>query len=119
MVASLATMYIKMKVFIEQFRNRREEVWEPDCLSERAKKIQKHKKRLTSTGKAIKMIYASMMIGCLECVPMGVLQILYSQVVQENDLMTTLSLVTTWGYKASPPPPAPWRYFVLLAVARQ
>ena len=69
-VASLVSLSIKIKVFIVQFRNRREQVWELDGLSKRAKKLRVHQKRLVSTGKTITMIYASMLIGGLECIPM-------------------------------------------------
>ena len=38
------------------------------------KKLQTHQKRLAHTTGSIYMLYASMMVGVAECVPLGILQ---------------------------------------------
>ena len=42
------------------------------------------------------MIYSSMMVGAAECLPLGILQIVYSLRVGKLDVIGMLSLVTTW-----------------------
>ena len=67
---------MKMKVFVQQLRERRNELSDLDesALTEQAKKLKKHIKRLVKTTRTIHMTYTSMMVGIAECVPLGVLQ---------------------------------------------
>ena len=67
---------MKMKVFVQQLRERRIElsVLDEGALTEQSKKLNKHIKRLVKTTRTIHMTYASMMVGIAECVPLGVLQ---------------------------------------------
>ena len=45
------------------------------CLGNREIKLRKHQKRLNSTRRTLWMMYASMMVGALECCPQGILQV--------------------------------------------
>jgi ABC-type phosphate/phosphonate transport system permease subunit len=85
-VVSSVSMFIKVKVrqfpmihdqhsvhqvFVHQFRARREDLSVLDeHPDEHVKKLRKHQKRMTKTSKTIQMIYASMLVGALECLPM-------------------------------------------------
>ena len=98
-----------------------------------ASQFAKHRKRLTKTRRAISLIYTSMyvgacvlrmdetvkalgdrpisifarLIGCAECLPLGILQVLYLIKVTRSegsecaaggmDLLSSLSLITTWS----------------------
>jgi len=60
-------------------------------------KLEKHNNRLTKIKRQIRLVYSSTLVGFFECLPLGVLQIMYSlQCSGQSDMMSQLSLVTTW-----------------------
>jgi hypothetical protein len=128
---------LKVQVFLAQLRERRNALTELDIEQSKVdRKLKAHQKRLTKTSKSIQMLYSSMMVwmhrnlhssitqgtcsqvGAFECLPLGILQIIYSMRVAERspkkiNLMGmlglraitddnfgmcsgTASLVTTW-----------------------
>jgi len=106
---------LKLIVFIHQLRNRRDELELANDKNDRANKLQDHKKRLTKTLRSIRLIYASLLVGCAECIPLGILQIMYSLRVAEKDAWGSISLVTTWlglGLKVAKVPELQtlWKY---------
>ena len=57
-------MYLKIKVFIHQFRYRREEMMTfEEETSKRLRKLKKHQKLIVQTNNAIKGIYGSILVG--------------------------------------------------------
>ena len=74
-VVSTVALTLKVRVFVEQLRERRTAL---DALgaqqSEQESKLAAHRKKFVKTTRSITMIYASMMIGLAECLPLGVLQ---------------------------------------------
>ena len=74
-VVTLAVTGVKITVFVQQLRERRNILSFPDGQkSDRSKKFKVHQKRLISTSRSIKLIYASVLVACAEQVPMGILQ---------------------------------------------
>ena len=75
-VVSTIALVLKVKVFIQQLRERHSELsaLDEDVQTERSRKLQTHKKRLVQTTRSIYMTYTSMMVGVAECVPLGILQ---------------------------------------------
>ena len=75
-IVSIIAMAIKVRVFMQQLRERRNELSALDegTLTARQEKLQKHRKRLVKTTRTIHMTYASMMLGGAECIPIGILQ---------------------------------------------
>ena len=65
-------------------------------MSEQQKSLHEHQERLFKTGLAIRTAYASLLVGFFECLPMGILQIVYAQKIPNTELMATILLVTTW-----------------------
>ena len=74
-VISIAAFLLKVKVFLKQLRARRDELSSLDEADEtqRAQRLKKHTQRLVETARTINMIYASMMVGIAESVPLGIL----------------------------------------------
>lgn len=62
-VVSLMNLYLKVKVLIEQFRNRRAEFDITEEESKLAATLQKHETRLVKTRRHLRLIYASLMVG--------------------------------------------------------
>ena len=75
-VVSTIALVLKVKVFIQQLRERRSELsaLDEDVQTERSRKLKTHKKRLVQTTRSIHMAYTSMMVGIAECIPLGILQ---------------------------------------------
>ena len=75
-IVSIIAMAIKVRAFIQQLRERRNELsaLHEGTLTARQEKLQKHAKRLVNTTRTINMTYASMMLGVAECIPIGILQ---------------------------------------------
>ena len=74
-VVSVVAAGIKLKVLIEQLRERRLSLTEvDDRQAPHAKKLAKKHKQLTQTTRTIKLLYASAMLAVCECLPLGVLQ---------------------------------------------
>ena len=75
-IVSIIAMAIKVRVFMQQLRERRNELSALDegTLTARQEKLQKHRKRLVKTTRTIHMTYTSMMLGVAECIPIGILQ---------------------------------------------
>ena len=88
---------LKVQVFLAQLRERRNTLTELDTEQSKVdRKLKAHRKRLTKTNKSIQMLYSSMMVprlcnlhsstdlracfqvGAFECLPLGILQIIYS-----------------------------------------
>ena len=88
---------LKVQVFLVQLRERRNALAELDTEQSKVdRKLKAHRKRLTKTNKSIQMLYSSMMVGrhhnlhrsidsgacfqvgLFECLPLGILQIIYS-----------------------------------------
>jgi len=96
-VVSVAALFLKGKMFRDQIRRRRTEfVLDDEEQSDRIVKLKNHTKRLTKTKRAIQSTYASMLVGLAECLPLGILQIIFSLRCGVPDAMSQLSLVTTW-----------------------
>ena len=115
-VVSVVALSIKAIIFRDQIRRRRTELkLEKDEQTDRVAKLEKHNKRLTKTKRQIRLVYSSALVGFFEyaparfflrwsmsgganrCLPLGVLQIMYSlQCSGQSDMMSQLSLVTTW-----------------------
>jgi hypothetical protein len=107
---------LKVQVFLAQLRERRNALTELDIEQSKVdRKLKAHQKRLTKTSKSIQMLYSSMMVwmhrnlhssitqgtcsqvGAFECLPLGILQIIYSLRVarlnpEKIDLMSMLGL---------------------------
>ena len=94
---------LKVQVFLVQLRERRNALAELDTEQSKVdRKLKAHRKRLTKTNKSIQMLYSSMMVGrhhnlhhsidsgacfqvgAFECLPLGILQIIYSLRVAEH-----------------------------------
>jgi hypothetical protein len=113
-IVSLVATYLKIRVFMLQLRHRREDIElqrsaSVDGAEEsvRMQAIRKYKKRIIKTHRSIQLIYASFMIGIFECVPLGILQIIYAQYKEQTSWIATISLITTWlmlGMKVSKVP---------------
>ena len=74
-VVSIAVMGLKIMVFVEQLRERRDILGSlEDKETDSSKKFRTHRKRLVSTARSIKMICGSMMVACAEQIPIGILQ---------------------------------------------
>ena len=74
-VVSTAVMGLKIMVFVEQLRERRNILrLLEDGETGSSKKFRTHRKRLVGTTRSIKMICASMMVACAEQIPIGILQ---------------------------------------------
>ena len=74
-IVTLAVTGVKITVFVQQLRERRNILSSPDDQkSDRSEKLKVHQKRLISTSRSIKLIYASVLVACAEQVPMGILQ---------------------------------------------
>ena len=74
-VVSIAVMGLKIMVFVEQLRERRNILRSlKDEDTDSSKKFRTHRKRLISTSRSIKMIFGSMMVACAEQIPIGILQ---------------------------------------------
>ena len=75
-IVSIIALAIKVRVFMQQLRERRNElsVLDEGTLTVQQEKLQKHVKRLVKTTRTIHMTYASMMLGIAECIPLGLLQ---------------------------------------------
>ena len=74
-IVTLAVTGVKITVFVQQLRERRNILSSPDDQkSDRSEKFKVHQKRLISTSRSIKLIYASVLVACAEQVPMGILQ---------------------------------------------
>ena len=74
-VISLLVVVLKMGLFVKQFRERRAGL---DLLGGKqpahVKKLAKHRKLLTKTQRSLYMIYASIAVGAVENVPIGIFQ---------------------------------------------
>ena len=78
-VVSIAALAFKIKIFIDQLRERRSTFDEfEECETGNAKKLRDHQKRLAKVSRKILLLYSSMMIGLAEGVPLGVLQSMHS-----------------------------------------
>lgn len=69
--------------------------------SDAEQKVKIHQTRVTKTTRDIQMLYVSIMVGMLECVPLGCLQIIFilrtaKLGTSDMDAMGIMSLVTTW-----------------------
>jgi len=96
-VVSVAALFLKGKMFRDQIRRRRTEfILDEKEQSDRIVKLKKHTIRFTKTKRAIQSTYASMLVGLAECLPLGILQIIFSLRCGVPDAMSQLSLVTTW-----------------------
>ena len=74
-VISIVALVVKIRVFVAQLRQRRSQLAAlEDTQTERAKRLQKHRKRLLKTTRSIHMAYVSLMVALAECVPLGILQ---------------------------------------------
>jgi len=99
-VISVVALMLKARVFLQQLRERRSQLAEDtleDGQTERAKKLKKHRKRLVKTTRAILLTYSSLMVAVAECLPLGILQVMYSLRVAKMDRLTAISLVTKWS----------------------
>ena len=76
-MVSIVALVLKARVFLQQLRERRSQFADnvlEDDQTERAKKLQKHRKRLVKTTRTITMTYSSLMVAVAECLPLGILQ---------------------------------------------
>ena len=74
-VVSLVAITLKVRVFVEQLRERRNALVDlEDEETGYALKLKSHRKKLVKATRTINLLYASMMIGIAECIPLGVLQ---------------------------------------------
>jgi len=96
-VVSIAALFIKAKMFRDQIRNRRKEfILDEEEQADRIAKLKKHTKRFVKTKRSIHSAYASMLVGLAECLPLGILQIIFSLRCGVPDAVSQISLVTTW-----------------------
>lgn len=125
-IASILSMYLKLSVLREQLLHRRGE--NSPAVFERTRKrrkglienkrlpaLMKHNKRLVKTSRAIRLAYSSLLVGVAECIPLGILQIIYTQRAKMPGVMGILSLVSTalmLGLKIAKVStlPAQWKY---------
>ena len=52
-----------------------------------AQKLHKHRHRYVRVQRTIEMVYASTLIGVLECVPLGILQIMYALKIGQPEVI--------------------------------
>ena len=90
-IVSLASMSLKLKAFFVLLRQQRDE-FDIANQTEGSKKLQKHQKRFSKAARKISMIYASVLVGAIENFPMGCLQIIYAQ--RLNERMGTVALIS-------------------------
>ena len=97
-VASLISMVFKIQAFIQQLRERHNVLSNVyDDTSKTGSRLQKHRKRLVKAQRAIKLTYASILVGTAECFPLGLLQVLYSLHLEHSlEVVAMLSLISTW-----------------------
>ena len=75
-LVSTIALWIKVKLFRDQFRRRQYEflLGEEEHQTARVKNLAKHRKRLVKIQRQILTVYAGMLVGIAECVPLGILQ---------------------------------------------
>merc|ERR1712216_1110833 len=113
-VVSIIAMYMKFRVFYQQLRYRRRYLDTPEARLEerfddeadqaatskwnkRRGKLLVHENRLVKTSRKIKLITAGVLVASLECLPLGILQLAYSQrATSKLGMIDMLSLVTSW-----------------------
>ena len=104
-IVSLINLHIKLAVLFDQLRYRRAEISTFEDKSE----LMKRNKKLVQTRRTLHLIYASMLVGfaevCplhvgqmdqvtdfwLQCIPIGILQLVYAQRMAKPDVMESLS----------------------------
>ena len=68
-------MWLKVKAFVEQLRERRSTIFDEIVLQTmHQRKLNAHKKKLVKVTRQINLLYSSMMIGAAEGIPLGILQ---------------------------------------------
>lgn len=119
-VASTIAIFIKVREFWQQLRYRRrylesDEDGDVDDGNDEAAqsatskrgKLMKHTMRLQATSRKIKLMLAGLLVAICECLPLGILQIVYSNRIEEKlQTIDMLSTVTSWlmfGLKISAP----------------
>ena len=101
-VTSLVTLYMRVSMFRDQVYQRRvmlsfDGEVERGAAVERARKLRNLQQKLAKTQRHEKLIYASILTGFAECVPLGILQMFFIIRTQDpHGIMGMLSLVTTW-----------------------
>lgn len=74
-VVSAVSMWLKIKAFVEQLRERRRTIFdETEEQTGHQRKLKASTKKLVKTNRQINLLYTSMMIGAAECIPLGILQ---------------------------------------------
>ena len=100
-VVSAVSMWLKVKTFVEQLRERRSTIFdETEEQTGHQRKLKAHEKKLVKTNRQINLLYSSMMIGAAECIPLGILQstrhgILYAYM--GGYLRNSIGVVIVWG----------------------
>ena len=96
-VVSLASLGNKLLALRRAIQLRREEAGFDDTAgaTDLAVKLLKHCKNHKRTSRAINSIYAGVAVAFTECIPLGVLQIVYMQRVDARELIQTISLVVS------------------------
>ena len=72
-LVSIIALVLKVRMFLRQLRERRNQFALEKGLDERALKLQKHRQRLFTTSRKILMTYSLLMVGCVEGLPLGIL----------------------------------------------
>ena len=82
-VVSTIALALKVKVLMQQLRERRSELTalDEDVPTKHSRKLKIHKKRLVQTTRTIHMVYVSMMVGIAEGGPLGIFQGKIAQVL--------------------------------------
>ena len=73
-LVSIIALVLKVRMLLQQLRERRNQFALEEGLDGRALKLQKHRQPLVKTSRKIHMTYSSLMVGCVEGLPLGVLQ---------------------------------------------
>ena len=74
-LVSLFAMVMRVKEFINQLRAHRDELNVLEGMQTlEATKLKTHRQRLLETTREMHMIYASLLLGLAECLPLGILQ---------------------------------------------